>query len=35
MIILKKVIKLPLIMIFIGVVASGIMVVGFLFNMIY
>ena len=35
MIILKKVIKLPLILIFIGVVASGIMVVGFLFNMIY
>ncbi len=35
MIILKKVIKLPLILIFIGVVASGIMVVGYLFNMIY
>ncbi len=35
MIILKKVIKLPLILIFIGVVASGIMVVGFLFNLIY
>jgi uncharacterized protein len=35
MIILKKVIKLPLILIFIGVVASGIMVVGFLFNMVY
>ncbi|MCE5265964.1 MAG: permease [Deltaproteobacteria bacterium] len=35
MIILKKVIKLPLILVFIGVVASGIMVVGYLFNMIY
>ncbi|MBU1743373.1 MAG: hypothetical protein KJ649_00525 [Proteobacteria bacterium] len=35
MIILKKVVKLPLILIFIGVVASGIMVVGYLFNMIY
>ncbi|MDP2839019.1 MAG: permease [Syntrophales bacterium] len=35
MIILKKVVKLPLILIFIGIVASGIMVVGFLFNMIY
>ncbi|MHB8907912.1 MAG: permease [Syntrophales bacterium] len=35
MIILKKVIKLPLILIFIGVVASGIMVVGYLFNVIY
>ena len=35
MIILKKVIKLPLILIFIGIVASGIMVVGYLFNMIY
>jgi uncharacterized membrane protein YraQ (UPF0718 family) len=35
MIILKKVIKIPLILIFIGIVASGIMVVGYLFNMIY
>ncbi len=35
MIILKKVVKLPLILIFIGVVASGIMVVGYLFNLIY
>jgi uncharacterized membrane protein YraQ (UPF0718 family) len=35
MIILKKVIKLPLILIFIGIVASGIMVVGYLFNLIY
>jgi uncharacterized membrane protein YraQ (UPF0718 family) len=35
MIILRKVIKLPLILIFIGVVASGIMVVGYLFNAIY
>ena len=35
MIILKRVVKLPLILIFIGVVAFGIMVVGYLFNMIY
>ena len=35
MIILKKVVKLPLILIFIGIVASGIMVVGYLFNLIY
>jgi uncharacterized membrane protein YraQ (UPF0718 family) len=35
MIILKKVIKLPLIFIFIGIVASGIMVIGYLFNLIY
>jgi hypothetical protein len=35
MIILRKIIKLPLIAIFIGVVATGIMIVGFLFNMIY
>jgi uncharacterized protein len=34
MIILKKVLKLPLILTFIGVVASGIMIVGFLFNAI-
>jgi uncharacterized membrane protein YraQ (UPF0718 family) len=35
MIILKKVLKLPLIFTFIGIVAFGIMVVGFLFNMIF
>ncbi len=35
MIILKKVIKLPLIIIFISVVAAGIMIVGFLFNLVY
>jgi uncharacterized protein len=35
MIILKKVLKLPLILIFVGVVATGIMVVGYLFNIIY
>lgn len=35
MIILRKVIKLPLIIIFISVVATGIMIVGFLFNWIY
>lgn len=35
MIILRKVIKIPLIAIFIGVVATGIMIVGFLFNFIY
>jgi len=34
MIILKKVLKLPLILTFIGVVATGIMIVGFLFNAI-
>ncbi len=35
MIILRKVIKLPLIIIFVSVVASGIMIVGFLFNLVY
>lgn len=35
MIILKKVIKLPLILIFISVVAVGIMIVGFIFNLVY
>ncbi|MBK7134109.1 MAG: permease [Bacteroidales bacterium] len=35
MIILKKVLKLPLILAFIGIVASGIMIVGFLFNSIF
>lgn len=34
-IILKKVLKLPLIFTFIGIVASGIMVVGYLFNFIF
>jgi uncharacterized membrane protein YraQ (UPF0718 family) len=34
-IILKKVLKLPLIIIFVGVVAAGIMVVGFLFNLVF
>lgn len=34
-IILKKVLKLPLIITFIGVVAGGIIIVGFLFNLIY
>jgi len=34
MIILKKVLKLPLILTFIGIVAVGIMIVGFLFNAI-
>jgi len=35
MIILRKVLKLPLIFTFIGIVASGIMVVGYLFNFIF
>jgi uncharacterized protein len=35
MIILRKVIKIPLIVIFISVVATGIMIVGFIFNMVY
>ena len=35
MIILKKVLKLPLIFIFVGIVATGIMLVGYLFNLIY
>ncbi len=34
-VILKKVLKLPLIFVFIGVVAAGITAVGFLFNLIY
>lgn len=34
-IILKKVLKLPLIIIFVGVVAIGIMIVGYLFNYIF
>jgi len=35
MIILKKVLKLPLILTFAGVVAAGIMIVGYLFNFIF
>lgn len=35
MIILKKVLKLPLIMVFIGVVATGIIIVGYLFNYVF
>ncbi|MDD4644957.1 MAG: permease [Bacteroidales bacterium] len=35
MIILKKVLKLPLILTFVGVVGSGIMIVGFLFNALF
>lgn len=35
MIILKKVLKLPLILAFTGIVATGIMIVGFLFNVIF
>ena len=34
MIILRKVLKIPLILTFIGIVATGIMIVGFLFNVI-
>jgi hypothetical protein len=34
-IILKKVLKLPLILIFVGVVGAGIMIVGFLFNLVF
>ncbi|TAL70536.1 MAG: permease [Bacteroidetes bacterium] len=34
-IILKKVLKMPLIFIFIGIVAAGITIVGFLFNLIF
>jgi uncharacterized membrane protein YraQ (UPF0718 family) len=35
MIILKKVLKLPLILTFAGVVAIGILIVGYLFNYIF
>jgi len=35
MIILKKVLKLPLILVFVGIVATGIMIVGYLFNYIF
>jgi hypothetical protein len=34
-IILKKVLKLPLILIFVGIVGTGIMIVGFLFNIVF
>ncbi len=34
-IILRKVLKLPLIFIFVGIVAVGIMMVGFIFNLVY
>ena len=34
LIILKKVLKLPFILIFVGIIAIGIMAVGFLFNLI-
>ena len=34
-IILKKVLKLPLILTFVGIVGTGIMIVGFLFNLIF
>jgi uncharacterized protein len=34
-IILKKVLKMPLILIFVGIVATGIMIVGFVFNFIF
>ena len=35
MIILRKVLKLPLILTFIGIVGGGIMIVGYLFNIIF
>jgi uncharacterized membrane protein YraQ (UPF0718 family) len=35
MIILKKVLKMPLILAFVGIVTAGIMIVGFLFNLIF
>jgi uncharacterized membrane protein YraQ (UPF0718 family) len=35
MIILKKVLKLPLILTFVGIVATGIMTVGYLFNYVF
>jgi uncharacterized membrane protein YraQ (UPF0718 family) len=34
-IILKKVLKMPLILIFVGIVATGIMIVGFIFNLVF
>jgi hypothetical protein len=35
MIILRKVLKLPLILAFAGIVATGIMIVGFVFNLVF
>jgi uncharacterized protein len=35
MIILRKVLKMPLILTFIAIVGGGIMIVGFLFNFIF
>ncbi len=35
MIILKKVLKLPLLLIFVGIVSTGILIVGYLFNFIF
>jgi hypothetical protein len=35
MIILKKVLKLPLILTFVGIVSTGILIVGYLFNFIF
>ena len=35
MIILRKVLKLPLILTFIGIVGFGIMIVGYLFNIVF
>jgi uncharacterized membrane protein YraQ (UPF0718 family) len=35
MIILRKVLKLPLIFTFVGVVGTGILIVGYLFNFIF
>ena len=35
MIILRKVLKLPMILIFAGIVAVGIMIVGYIFNLVY
>jgi len=35
MIILRKVLKLPLIFTFIGIVGGGIMIVGYLFNIVF
>ena len=35
MIVLRKVLKLPLILIFAGIVATGIMIVGFVFNLVF
>jgi uncharacterized membrane protein YraQ (UPF0718 family) len=35
MIILRKVLKLPLILVFAGIVATGIMIVGFVFNLVF